>query len=394
VSLVHHDADPDDPVFVHTFGMNGLGNQFHGLMATAPASGTLGAANRGYNLPFYLSKPYPLARWFWLNGATVGTDYIQAAIYDRDFRLQFASPRVLSAGTVNQLQFTNPGVAITTIDGSASSADNTSYNHVMAAGVTLRQGQLYLLAIANTHATDAAVVSAITGSPSFPGTFTSRASVQFNGTLSRISLWSVIPTADWTGTLTFNYGASTQTNFRAQINRVMGADTATNDGVVQTATGTGTSVTPLATLAAFGSVNNGTFGCFSGGVQSGTPNAGWQEIQDNVANVALQSAYRSDNATTVDYTLAASAPWGAIGAEIKADTSPFWVPAMRGYLFLWITGTTATLYRRTGWTEFVDSFQNPGLGGSGTPEQQTSQVGGPSGAGIAPVFGFTRRASP
>src|SRR6185369_12852358 len=137
------------------------------------------------------------------------------------------------------------------ITSGGSTTDATSY---ATASVTLKTGVLYLLSVSNTKASAANAVSSIDGGP----TFVSRSTTTFApSTAGRISIWSCVPTTDYTGTLTINFGGgNTQTNCGWNLNAFYHVDTATNDGIVQNAVGTGTGTTALATLAAFGSANN------------------------------------------------------------------------------------------------------------------------------------------
>jgi hypothetical protein len=98
------------------------------------------------------------------------------------------------------------------------------------------------------------------------------------------------------------------------------------------------------------------------------------------------------NDTTMDETIS-SVAWGACAVEIKSlGTGAVYVPPMRGWLALHCNGTTATVFRKTAWTEFggpiyLNSPAPPaGLPAIGLPVTQ-------SGSAVVPVFGFTRRAT-
>jgi hypothetical protein len=345
MSYTPRNIAPVDPVYLSTFGKNSLGLAHKAIETPAPSSGTYAAANRAYFCPFYTSSGYSLARWFWQNGATVGTNYIQVGIYDENLNLFRASPRTLSAGTVNALQYANPGIHGTRVTQGNDSTDATVYT---TASVTLRAGVLYLISVMNSAA-NAAVISSIDSATGGYPTFTSRSTVQFNGTGNRVSIWSAVPTQDWTGTLRINYGA-TQTAAGWGLTAHYHVDTATNDGIVQNATGTGSSTTPLATLAAFGSANNATFGAFgNGGGSALTASTGYIELADTSPATpagTLAAAFRPDNDTTVDGTWGASTPWGACAVEIKSlGIGAVYVPPMRGWLAIHCNGTTATLFR-------------------------------------------------
>jgi len=375
-----------DPVFLSTYSMRSLQPLFSGARQSAAASGTYAATNRIHYAPFFVSKPYSLARWFWLNGATVGTDYIQTAIYDQDLNLFKSSPRTLSAGTVNSNQYATPGVHGTNVTSGSDSTDATSYT---TASVTLKAGVLYLMSVENSKAT-ADVVSSIDSGP----TFTSRSTVAFNTNANRQSIWSAVPTTDYTGTLVINFGGgNTQTGAAWSLDAFYHVDTATTDGIVQNATGTGNSVTPLATLAAFGSANNATYGAF--GVAStsagAAESASYVELSDITAATPAQGThtyYRPDNDTTVSCTIT-SAQWGACAVEIKSlGTGAITIPPMRGYLAIHCSGTTATLFRRIH-LSLEPSMYLQSSAATGFPATATLAAS----LGALYVYGFTSRAT-
>lgn len=382
------DVTLDDPVFLHTLSENAVGLSYHGMRAGVPTSGTL-TANRIHYVPFYLTRPYSLARWFWVNGATAATDYYEVGVYDKDFNLLRASPRTLAAGA-SAAQYATPGIHGTNVIANTDSTDATTYTTAL---VTLRAGVMYLLSVENSHGSSASAVSSITGGAGVP-TFTSRSTTQFNGTLNRVSVWSCVPTADYTGTLTINFGGVTQTSGIWSLDAFYHVDTATNDGIVQNATGTGNSTTPLATLAAFGSANNATYGAFGvSGSSNHTASTGYIELSDTGSATPLGDldvTFRPDNDTTVDGAINTN-PWGACALEIKSlGTGPVYLPPMRGYLALHVSGATATVLRKVTWTEVGGIYlqaSTTGLPAIGTPATF-------SGAPIVPLFGITRRASP
>lgn len=316
----------------------------------APASGTLGVA-ACYFYPIHTLEPYPVAKAFVLNGATVGTDSWDLGVYRLTAAARLDAIRttglVLSQGTTNAcFDVSAWKVAKCNITTGVDSTDATTYT---TASVTLKAGRLYLMSFVNTAAS-AAAISGIAGGP----TWTSRGSTQYNTAAHRVSVWSGVPTVDYTGTIVVTFGA-TQTSGRWSLNEFSGVDTATNDGVVQVATNTGNDTTPIATLAAFGSANNATFGALANTADSTTtPGSGFTELSDLSTSTTpasfLQTEWRVDNDTTVDGTIT-SGQWGAIAAEIKADASPFVIPAETAeplYMGFLMTGTTATIFRTQG----------------------------------------------
>ncbi len=199
---------------------------------------------------------------------------------------------------------------------SSSSTDATSY---AMASTVYRTGCLYLLSIENSHATSATAVSSITGGGP---TFTSRSTTNFNGTLNRTSIWSAVPTADFTGVLTISFGATTQTGCVWSLNEFRNVDTTTNDGIIQQVVGTGSSTTPLATLAAFSSTDNATFAAHGvGSTSTGTAGTNFTELSDTNAATpaqALQTDWFVGNDTTADETIT-SAQWGSCAVELNSN---------------------------------------------------------------------------
>lgn len=378
-----------DSVFLSTYSRNSLGGAYLSEVTSAPASGTYVAADRIQYIPFFTNRSYSLARWFWQNGATVGTNYVQVGIYDENLNLFRASPRTLSAGTANHVQYATPGIHGTNMTAGSDSTDATVYT---TASVTLRPGVLYLMSVENSAASAGAVSSIDSATGGFP-TFTSRSTTQFNTNANRVSIWSAVPTTEFTGTLRINFGA-TQTGAVWSLNAFFHVDTATTDGIVQNATGTGSSVTPLATLAAFGSANNATFGAFGqNAAAAGAPeSASYIELSDTTAATpaqALQTDFRPDNDTTVSETIT-STPWGACAVEIKSlGTGAVYVPPMRGYLAIHCNGTTATFFRISASIPLeVYNYLQSGAT-TGLPQAATLSTGG----GHVYVYGFTSRSS-
>jgi hypothetical protein len=322
-------------------------------LAVSITSGTWSSANRLSLFPVALPAPVTVSKMHWVNGATVGTDSVDIGVYRMTDMTTGRCDLIRSSGAtlsananvvqeVGTWKVAANKAALTT---GTDSTDTTAYT---TASVTLKAGRLYLMSVVNTAAS-AAVVSGIAGGP----TWTSRATTQYNTTAHRVSLWSGVPTVDYTGTIVISFGA-TQTGARWSLNEFSGVDTSTTDGVVQAVTGTGNSTTPLATLAAFGSANNATFGANANTADSTTtPGAGFTELSDDTTTTTpasfLQTQWQVGNDTTSDGTIT-SGQWGAIAVEIKADASPFIVPpSMPGnpnvYIGMVISGTTATVLR-------------------------------------------------
>jgi hypothetical protein len=374
------------PVFLSTQSIMSA----RGSNNSTPAAGSWSLSNRIIYIPFFLTKGSVVYRFFWLNGTTVGTNVLQMGIFDTAFNRIMASPYVLSAGA-NVCQFRNPGVTPLTLTSGSDSTDATVYT---TASVTLKTGVLYLMGVENSAASAGAVSSIDSATGGYP-TFTSRSTTQFNTNANRVSIWSAVPTTDFTGALRINFGA-TQTGAVWGLSGFYHVDTATNDGIVQNATGTGSSTTPLATLAAFGSADNATYGAFGvGAANAGTPSNFYSELSDNTAATpaqALQTVYRPDNDTTVDETIT-SAAWGAAAVELKSRGSFYLAPG-RYYFALFCNGTTAAVFRTTSSASNIEGvYYETNVNGlsilTGTPVDPAGTV-----SGIVPVCGIALRSSP
>src|SRR4030095_15501476 len=70
-------------------------------------SGVWSTTNRIIYVPFFLSQGQTVYRYFWLNGATVGTNNFQVGVYDTAFAAINRGTSTLSAGTANLCQFDN-----------------------------------------------------------------------------------------------------------------------------------------------------------------------------------------------------------------------------------------------------------------------------------------------
>lgn len=92
------------PVFLSTQHTNSFrGN----IRAAAPTSAVWSTINRIIYVPFFLSQGQTVYRYFWLNGATVGTDNFQIGVYTAAFAAVNRGTSTLSSGTANRVQFDN-----------------------------------------------------------------------------------------------------------------------------------------------------------------------------------------------------------------------------------------------------------------------------------------------
>lgn len=364
-----------------------------GLLGTSntPASGNIGTANRAVFIPLNLLDPFLVAKAFWCNGTTASTDSVDIGVYNMTdistgrLDLIRSTGAVLASGASVVQDTATFRTARANLTASSSSTDAATY---ALASVTLKAGRLYLLSVENSHGSSASAVSAITGGP----TFTSRSTTQYNGTLNRTSIWSAVPTADFTGVLTIAFGGTTQTGACWSLEEFAGVDTSSNDGIVQQAVGTGNSATALATLAAFGSANNATFGAHGHAAATATaPGAGFTETADVTTATpaqALETAWNVGNDTTVDATFT-SAQWGSCAVEIKADASAFVIPPGRTYLAIGATGTTTTFLNSSPGGPRV--MAGGGLIASSALPLLSSVIGAVGNQSVIPICGFSSR---
>ena len=154
-----------------------------------------------------------------------------------------------------------------------------------------------------------------------------------------MTLFRAMGAAPSAGAVTIDYGVATHDAAAWSIVEFSGVDTSGTDGsgaIVQIASGnaaTCSDTSETATLAAFGSADNGTYFAVRwydqtapGELTTASPNAGFTELHDVLTrtdaaanNMLLQTAWRSDNSTTCTSTLDAGSAAGYIrGVEIKA----------------------------------------------------------------------------
>jgi hypothetical protein len=358
-------------------------------------------ANEAHFYPLLLLEPFTVAKAFVCNGATTGTDSWDVGVYQMTnmstgrMDLIRSTGKTLSAGTASAVAETATWHVAANHAAITAGNDSTDSATYTTASITLKAGRLYIASIENSHGTSASAVSAITGGPTFsaaPATSTTL----YNTNLNRISIWTAVPTVDYTGTLTIAFGGTTQTGCVWAINEFSGVDTSTNNGIVQSAVGTGSSVTPLATLAAFGSANNATFQCHGHAAATSTaPGTGFTELSDTTTATpaqALETEWTVANDTTADATIT-SAAWGAVAVEIKADAGSFIIPpATVGspdiYMAFACSGTTATFLAAS---PAIGLAQAGGMMLAATNFPLPTNVTPTAGDVNIPLFGFSSR---
>lgn len=369
--------------------------EFYPLYVNALANQAWPTASKAVFFPFTVFDPFVVLKTFYSTGTTVGTNSLDIGVYEMTDLTTGRCDLIRSIGqtlhagssnSINEIAVTR--TAVTNLTANSDSTDSQTYT---TASVTLKAGRLYLMSVENSHGSSATAVSSIDNT----GTWNSRSTIQYNTNLNRVSIWSYVPSADYTGTLVINFGATTQTGCVWSLIEMSGVDTTTNDGIVQNATGTGNSGTALATLSAFGSTANATFAAHGhAAATASAPGTGFTEMSDNTAATpaqALCTDWRVDNDTTADATFT-SAQWGSCAVEVKASTAPFVVPASTAtYMAMTVNGTTAnfsgvapssvSVFREQGVLEVASQFPLPS---TCTPVTLTANV-------KAMVSGFSRR---
>ena len=216
----------------------------------------------------------------------------------------------------------NPKVAPRNILASSSTTDSSTFT---TAQVTMVAGRLYLISVENSHGTSATAVSSVTATGGGAPTFTSRSSTQFNSNLNRVSIWSCVPSSDYTGTLDIDFGGTTQTGAIWSLNEINNVDTTTNHGIVQQASSTGNSAFPATSLAAYSSEYNASFGTIGvGAANAGTALSFYTELSDTTTtspNQAMQTVFQGSAIDRTPGNTITSAEWGCCGLEIKSQNS-------------------------------------------------------------------------
>lgn len=218
----------------------------------------------------------------------------------------------------------------TTLTSGTKTVDATT---ATTASVTVTAGRLYMFTVVSKTE-----ISTDPNQPTITGNGLTVAQVPTNGTQVIDStsssrrrhtlLWAYCASTS-TGTFTIDFGGQTQVTSGWAIDEIASGFFSTTP-IVQAAKNLSlTAVTSItATLGAFSSTLNATYGSF--GVSNGTnnPTAGSgfatvTSVQDSVeGNLGLETEFRVDNDTTVDFTFSSDSELGVIGCEIRAAIYP------------------------------------------------------------------------
>jgi hypothetical protein len=194
------------------------------------------------------------------------------------------------------------------------------------ASVTLTANRLHLMTVVNWEAdNNTAAIPTCTG-------WTQVETLQFYTSVpiyARVTVLRRMPGSNETGTHTIDFGGVNQTEVRWIIDQsdadVETGGTNGSAAIVQTATNTAASATSItATLGAFSSANNGTYGAFGGYgfANTWTQGTGFTLLVSGASgggnDVLACTEFRDSNDTTVDVTIDSAVQLGAIAIEIAA----------------------------------------------------------------------------
>jgi hypothetical protein len=214
-------------------------------------------------------------------------------------------------------------IAFTHLETTGSTTDATSFT---TGSVTPTADRLQLLAVVNTKSSTATL-------PTVSGdglTWVQVATCTYDSsTAKRLTLFRALGASPSTGSLTIDFGGTTQTGIGWSWVEVSGTDTSGTNGsgaIVQAVCGTeATTATPSVTLSAFGNAANATYGAFGIGTNptctAGTGFTKAGSFSHTTPASAICSEYQTANDTSVDLTWSASNTGLGIGVEIKDATA-------------------------------------------------------------------------
>lgn len=210
--------------------------------------------------------------------------------------------------------------------------DTAGLSTASTASISPVANRLYLAAfVARTN------ISADTNTPTLSGcgiTWVAVANIAWDTSSTsrkKLTLFRGLSASPTSGALTVDYGGQAQTQHDWIVDEVSDIDTGGTSGsnaVVQSATNKNETVdtaTLTATLAAFSSLSNATYGVFTTDTTVGvTVGSGFTQLATvtdaQVSALRLMSEYKLTNDTTVDFTPGNSCMKGGIAIEIKQNT--------------------------------------------------------------------------
>ena len=220
-------------------------------------------------------------------------------------------------------------VAFTNLGGAL---DNTGGSTTVTSSVTLTANRLHLLTVSSQQ---------FNGSPAATPTCTGWTQVatfvyyNAGGTdipSNRLTVLRQMPGSNATGTHTIDFGGTSQTEVVWAIDQsdanVETGGTNGSSAIVQSVTNSGNGTALSATLAAFGSTDNGTFGAavtYASGMTPWTVGTSFTALSNQAGgfttDLSLLTEYRDVNDTSVDATASGTGDWGMVAIEIAAAAS-------------------------------------------------------------------------
>jgi hypothetical protein len=123
------------PQFIHPWTQYGISNDVHFHITAAPPASITWVANQAIYMPVSIPWPYPVARIFWVNGATVANN-ADFAIYTPSGARIFSAGSTVTAGA-SAPQFVTPGTPFLLDAGDYYFAWNCSGTTTAAFGVVM-----------------------------------------------------------------------------------------------------------------------------------------------------------------------------------------------------------------------------------------------------------------
>ncbi len=261
------------------------------------------------------------------------------------------------------------------------------------ASITPGASRLVLLSVQSDIFGGAPAVPSISGCSL---TWIQVTSIQHNSNNTRITLFRALGTPS-TGAITIDFSGVTQGACNWTVTEYIGVDTTGTNGsgaVGNVATGFGFSTTPQCTLAgnASGNATYGTASATNSTTNIFSPGTGFTELYEiNTVggffdDISIQAEWRSDNVTSVTWTLGSTQGWACIGIEIVAAsggstntitpdvlalTTSFFTPSLSTTVMPSVLGLVTSYFTPTLTTTvapttlpLVLSFFTPGVGGS------------------------------
>ena len=211
-------------------------------------------------------------------------------------------------------------VAFTNLTFGGSGTNLTIYS---TASVTPTTGSLQLLHVVAVHAT----ANTYPSTPTVTGcglTWVLEDSVSMPlATETVLFTFRALGTAS-AGAISIDFGAETMTSCRWALDEASGTDTSGTNGsgaIIQSVTNTFSAATSgSVALSSFASANNATYGVIGRDTaEATTVGSGFTELVDTTGNnIGIQTQWRVDNDTSVDWTWTTADSSVAIGFEIKA----------------------------------------------------------------------------